>query len=235
MAAEIRSWEGARENGACRESATNDLVIMGDKRRLSQEGHAGTKDAQHEPRLEDEAAGSASGDGRRGRLGGDNTGAGGLDGGWAAAAAAAARGDDDDGGRVAVVPAGDGGGLVLAGPGAGAVRDTRGALGDGEGHGHGRGLGRGGGRVDVLGLGSRDQGQGRGDEGEDGLELHCGGLMRGGDVDQKGVRFDRKRRDVRVGFVKATRSTTIPAFEWEKGDKEESFVFGLGGCVKRVW
>ena len=35
-----------------------------------------------------------------------------------------------------------------------------------------------------------------------------------------------------VGFVRATRSTTIPAFEWEKGDKKESFVLDLLGRLK---
>lgn len=52
-----------------------------------------------------------------------------------------------------------------------------------------------------------------------------------GEVDQKGGSVRSEEARWARGFrVKATRSTTMPAFEGEKGDKKESFVLGLVMC-----
>lgn len=184
------------------------------EKHLSNENHAGTEETEHEARLEDEPAGAAGGDGSRPRLGGGtgtrtSTTSGQDD------AGLAAGGNDDDGRRVGVVPAGDGGGLVLAGVGTGAVGDARGALGDGESHGHGGGLGGGGGQVDllVIGLGGRDHGQAGGDDGEDSLELHFGGVVDGASGDGSGTRdfvvrvseAENQQRDRRLSGRRATK------------------------------
>lgn len=53
-----------------------------------------------------------------------------------------------------------------------------------------------------------------------------------GEVDQKGDRFDRKRRDVRVGFVRQQDQQRYRRLRGEKSDKKESFVLGLVDVLK---